>query len=358
MINRDNYYLVQEYLEYRSRIKPKSIKLYRTNLTGLLEFAEETPFRELPEKTNAQEFIQHIDNNRRDGKEKPLKYEYKRKFLGNVRRFLIWLMETKEMTTINKRWIYDFRPDKSNKYTNNKKPRYSEEEIEKIAATPVSTTNEERTRAAFLFLYLSGMRIGAFVTLPIEAVNLEKRQIHQFPSLGVKTKLNKSKTTFLINKPEFLSIVKKWDRKVKQVLTPNDPWFAPLSVVDHEIDPNATIGNSRTSGLRKDIKAFTEKANVEYKRPHAIRHSHIRFLRDQATNTRELEAIAANAMQEVPTMLKYGELDNAEVKQEITKLCRKNSQGNKEDVNLDRTIEKLKVILDALLQKKYDQIPI
>lgn len=380
MINRDNYHLVEEYLDYRRDI-PDSIDSYRSHLRRLLAFAEETSFHELPGNTNAFEFMQYLDDNRLDGKEKPVEYEYKRKILGDVRRFLTWLMEAKQFSTFTHKWIKDFKPNKKGKYTSKNKPRYSLAEVRQIARTPVSSTNEERTRAACVFMFLSGARIKAFVTLPLESVNLDQGEIYQFPSLGVETKLGKKATTSLIDSPDLLDlhhIIGLWDKKVRKILTPKSFWFAPLSVRDHEIDPTATVGNNRDDGLRDDIKLFVEKAGLEYKSPHAFRHSHIRFLKDRAKNDeRELEAIAENVMQDVSTMLGYGRLNDSEVKLEINKLCKRNfekeesnektttpaiitqdSQTNnrKQDTIIQTSISNLEAKFDMLLKKLDTQL--
>jgi site-specific recombinase XerC len=54
----------------------------------------------------------------------------------------------------------------------------------KIASLNPETLAEKRGRAAMIFMYLSGMRVGAFLTLPIECVDLGQMKIYQIPSMG------------------------------------------------------------------------------------------------------------------------------------------------------------------------------
>ncbi len=77
----------------------------------------------------------------------------------------------------------------------------------KIAALQVDRLALQRDKAAIVFLFLSGMRIGAFCTLPINCVNIAARRIEQFPSRGVRTKNRKVATTTLLPIPALLSIV-------------------------------------------------------------------------------------------------------------------------------------------------------
>jgi hypothetical protein len=69
------------------------------------------------------------------------------------------------------------------------------EEIKAIARAPVTTIRDKRIRAAAIFWFLSGIRVGAFVTLPLIAVDLNNLKIKQWPRLGVRTKFRKHATT-------------------------------------------------------------------------------------------------------------------------------------------------------------------
>ncbi len=80
-----------------------------------------------------------------------------------------------------------------------------------IANAPVFTMRDRRIRASAVFWFLSGIRIGAFVSLPIKAVDIENMTVKQWPrELGVKTKFQKHATTFLLNIPELLQVVIDW----------------------------------------------------------------------------------------------------------------------------------------------------
>jgi hypothetical protein len=46
-----------------------------------------------------------------------------------------------------------------------------------MAQAPVRSGRERRTRASAVFLFLSGIRVGAFVSLPLMAVDLRERKV-------------------------------------------------------------------------------------------------------------------------------------------------------------------------------------
>ena len=66
---------------------------------------------------------------------------------------------------------------------------------------------EMRIRAAAVFMFLSGICVGAPVSQPLAAVDLESRSFKQWPSLGVQTKLGKHTTTNLLDVPELTLVV-------------------------------------------------------------------------------------------------------------------------------------------------------
>ncbi len=82
------------------------------------------------------------------------------------------------------------------------------------------------------------MRISAFVSLTLQLVDIDKREVIQDPTLGVRTKNQKYAVTYLWNIPELLKVVKEWDEEVRAILPAQGFWFAPFSPDTAEIDPN------------------------------------------------------------------------------------------------------------------------
>ncbi len=197
MINRENWKAVNKYLKYRSevdQISDESKRLEKGWLLHLLLWAQEEYFSEAPKiRPTLPEFIL---NSRLDGKERPLSQAFVRKSISSSRRFLCWLsIHEQGYGKITTAWLDTIKP-----------PRMPEKlrsheivtlnEIYAIASAPTIETWEKRIRAAAVFWFLSGIRIKAFTTLPLKAVDLKRRRIQQFPSLGVRTK-NQKKCCYL-----------------------------------------------------------------------------------------------------------------------------------------------------------------
>jgi hypothetical protein len=90
-------------------------------------------------------------------------------------------------------------------------------------------------------LFLSGARASAFTTLPISAVDLPGRTLHQWPELGVATKNGKRATTYLLPIPELLAVAQTWDDKVRRICHQQLPGMLLsllVGAVSHSKSPN------------------------------------------------------------------------------------------------------------------------
>src|SRR3990172_10669158 len=206
MINRHNWKLTQAYLEYRKAVDQLcegSYKVEEKSIRYLIEWAGNNSFKRAPFiRPTLPEFLVTY---RLEGSDEPFSPGYIKKKIAAARRFFLWLVDNNVgYSSIKRNWISTLKVKRLTDVPRTKEA-VSLEEILQISSAPVVNTKERRIRAAAVMLYLSGMRIGAFVTLPILAVDIVNRTINQFPSLGVRTKNSKHGTTFLLDIPEFLS---------------------------------------------------------------------------------------------------------------------------------------------------------
>ncbi len=148
-----------------------------------------------------------------------------------------------------------------------------------------------------MFWFLSGIRVGAFVTLPISAVDIQARQVRQWPKLGVHTKFGKHSTTYMLNIPELLLVVKEWDVLVRRRLPDGGYWFAQLSTIDGDIEPQfQNVGNHRDVRARKDLKRWLNKVGLPYHSPHKFRHGFAVHALKLAQDMADYKAISMNLM--------------------------------------------------------------
>lgn len=146
-----------------------------------------------------------------------------------------------------------------------------------IARMPVPAGDlaMQRDKAAACMLFLSGARAAAFTTLPILAVSLEHHSIDQLPSLGVKTKMNHSRTTYLLQIPELLAVIQEWDARVHAELPPSCPWYTVIESNwgDRRLS-DKDPGSNRVIALDKRLELLMTVAGLTYKSAHKYRHGH------------------------------------------------------------------------------------
>lgn len=321
MINRGNWKVSKKYLTYRKEVHqlaPLSVRFEEGCIRHTLEWASESSFREV---TNIRPTLPaYIVDARLDKSGEPLSHAYIGKIIRASHRLFTWLStHQKGYRSITPEFLDSLRPpriaEKQNKFV-----AVTIDEIMAIAHAPANNIEERRIRAAAVFWFLSGIRIGAFVTLPINAVNLTDLSIKQWPKLGVKTKFNKHETTYFLGIPSLLEVVKKWDIEVRAVSAPNGLWFAPFSVKSGEIDKNPVhVGNNRHSRARKSLKAWMRKVGLSYRKPHSFRHGHAVYSIQQSNDISDLKAISMNLMHENLQVTDgvYGIFSSIDVRQRI-----------------------------------------
>jgi integrase len=298
MINKNNWKLVRKYLEFRLSVDQLCEGSYRKEevyTRYLLLWADDKTF--LKAASIRPTLPEYLKTASLDETSKRLSPGYIKKILATARRFFSWLVDNQPgYKSLKYSWIYTLKAKRLNDI-----PKCQDtvtfEEICQIARAPVNGLIEERIRAAAVFLYLSGMRIGAFVSLPISAVNIDERWILQYPNLGVRTKNSKYAKTYLLNIPELLEVVKAWDEKVRTVLTDEGYWFAPFSPDTCDIEIIAReVGNYRSCIARKNLKDWLNKVGLKYHSPHKFRHGHIQYGLAFSTSHADYKAVSLNVM--------------------------------------------------------------
>jgi integrase len=298
MITRNNWKLTKAYLEYRKSIdqlSDGSLGVEETYIRHILEWADNTSFQKIYGKRPT--LPEYLLQTRWDGKSGRVSQVHIKKTLWAARRFFTWLYENyPDYRSIKLSWINSLKPKRVG--TAPKKVEVvTLDEIMGIAAAPADNLVEKRIKAAACFWYLSSIRIGAFVSLPIKAVDIENKKILQFPDLGVRTKNKKHATTTLYNIPALLAVVSEWDQYIRSILPEDGFWFAPFSPDTFEINPDCkVIGEHRENLARKNLKAWLDRVGLPYRSPHKFRHGSIQFAESNAKTVADLKAVSMNSM--------------------------------------------------------------
>jgi site-specific recombinase XerD len=285
-----------------------------------------------------------------DGTKGRLSAGYIKKTLATARMFFTWLADNETgYKGIKQSWIKTLKIKRLSD-TPKTKEYVSFQEILDIASRPARSVLERRTRAALVFLYLSGMRINAFVSLPVQAVDLSNLCVYQYPSLGVRTKNSKAAKTFLLDIPELLKVVKEWDDEVRAILPAEGFWFAPLSPDTGLIDPHVLeVGEHRHAIARRNFKDWMRQENLPYHSPHKFRHGHVHYGLEHSDNIADFKAVSMNAMHsnmEVTDTF-YSVLKDDDVKKRISNLTKKGNPQTEDEI-----IKTLENLISTLKKKR------
>ena len=147
-------------------------------------------------------------------------------------------------------------------------------------------------------LFASAMRIDAFVSMPIQAVDLTTNppEISQWPTLGVRTKFGKAQTTFLIPIPSLIAIIKAWDSLVRTQLPKTALWYAPLISDGTALRGDEKASHSLAQRMRAGLRHLCALVNIPYRRPHLLRHGHAIYVRQHLNHPSCRETIRFNLM--------------------------------------------------------------
>lgn len=325
MINRENWKLVGKFLEYREQIlqnDPMTIRSGWVALKHLLQWADATPFQEvLRVRPTLPEYLLHARN---DGKPDPLSPAHMAKILAFSRNFFEWLRieQPHPYRNITQSWINSLQLKRSM----NPKSRlvrrqfWTLDEVIRVLETPTTLLRHQRDKAALAFIYLSAMRGGAFVTMPIQSVDLKSSRVYQLPEWGVQTKNSKAAITFLLPIPPLRTAVEEWDAFVRaRAINGQVAWYTRLSWDGFDIMYDDVVtsrpASGRRSALYQGLHDLCELAHVEWKSPHKIRHGHGVYGLKHAKTMAEFKALSLNMMHETTSVTDktYSVLVNDEV---------------------------------------------
>ena len=301
VIERQNYLKIKEHLKYLEEVlqlTPASVERYRFYLRHLLLWSDEQNFR------NAQTIRPTLPSHLalQPGKEGKgtLAGASQKKILNASKRFFRWAKSTypREMNSLPAAWIDTLRLSRQPPVST-ENVFVTLEEVKNLIPVSVPENNLAllRDQAAVAMLFLSGMRASAFTSFPISALDLDNLTIRQWPELGVRTKNSKKATTFLLNIPELLDPVRRWDTIIRPALPASTPWYAPIAHSwGEQYLSTEESGRNRSQALQKRLRLLFSLANEEFKSPHKFRHGHAVYGLLHAQTMADYKAVSMNLM--------------------------------------------------------------
>jgi len=319
MINRDNWKQTKIYLAYLAEVKQLdegTLISVRSQLRHLLEWLDATPLSRAPDVRPT--FPRYAADRLAPGSAGLA--------CGTARRFFTWLrMSNKRIgKSVTELWVTSLvsrSPGRVRQYD-----EYTLDDVRALVSVTDQSQRVRRDRAAIAFLFLSGARIGAFCTLPIEAIDLDTLSVRQWTELGVRTKRQKSATTFLLDIPDLLSVAREWDAHVRSQLPCNALWYAPFELDGKTLVCDPPADHSRKCHNRFDggLRSLCELAGVRYRSVHNFRHGFAVYGLKAAKDMADMEAVSKNLMHKSlkVTLEVYAVLGEGDVRDRIVKLAR------------------------------------
>ncbi|OQA22707.1 MAG: site-specific tyrosine recombinase XerC [Chloroflexi bacterium ADurb.Bin360] len=361
LINRNNYHDILAYLSHCERVRhngAETVKRKRGLLRHLLEWARDTPFPEAPGiPSHFANYLDSIGQNgqsRSDDKSGPLSPETKKKALEeSIRLFKFYLRKDPQRyksRIITDEWLASLKVvQKHDRIAEHEFYTLDEVECLVTSSPQQDTLTEIRIRAAIALLFLSGMRVGALVTMPLKAFDPRAPHpvIWQWGLYGVETKFDRPITTFLLrNLPSLTTHVLQWDDIVRTNCPDGTLWFTALSRDGTSLLHDAKPGRSRDDAIRKGLHQLCEQTGIPYRHPHCLRHGHIVYAMKRASNMEDMVAIAQNiGHEDVTTTLRvYGRLTQTNLQDTIARISAPPATSNATNLSnadIDRLVERL-----------------
>jgi integrase len=317
-VSRENYLLVQSFQKQLLSFgyAEKTHSRYASYLRHLLLWAGETPL--FSAHTLKPDLFEYMDTGRQDGSGAALADQTRKKVVRVAHEFFIWLKNEhqKPARSMPMAWIHRIRSPRSRSRRSShgqasqmaigatpsaapERDAVTEAEILTVArlTIPANEVTLLRDQAAACFLFASGIRAGAFCTLPVRAFDPKELTVAQLAELGVLTKNGKRAVTSLLPIPELIKVIQHWDHYVRSRLPVSAMWFTPFrgnwGQMQLTADP---AGPSRQHQLPKALWRIYSHAGLPYRHPHAHRHGHAMFALQHARSLADYKAISQNLM--------------------------------------------------------------
>lgn len=291
MINRDNWVLVSKYLVYQRdvlQLNTQTVDRAWVSLRHLLEWADATRI------SNARNirpvFPAYLAS-------RSLSRESQRRSCEAARKFFEWLQEEhpNRYTRLTSIWLDTLKPAKQPEQAT-ERDVYTLDDIRQLVSLNAATLANQRDTAAVAMLFLSGMRVGAFCSLAIDCVDTATRSIKQHPELGVRTKGGKRATTYMLDIPDLLDVVSRWDAIVRSALSGSALWYAPLEPAGIALATAYEVSPNRRIKFSANLRRLCKIAGVRYRSPHQLRHGHAVYALSLAGDFDDLKAVSQNLM--------------------------------------------------------------
>ena len=270
-------------------------------------------------------------------------------------KFFIWLHEKsgyKSKYSLTDCEYFSFTQSEYTKVTQIVGDNYPDFSYIQFLVKSIDVKNEIdfRDSALISFLALSGIRVGALISLSMQCLDSEKLIIYQNPALGVKTKFSKSIISVLHNlDSNMIDIIQKWKNHLqKRGFSNIDPLFpaskanlAPNDYYFRQPEEIETVFWQSSGPVNVMIRRRAAQAKLPYFSAHKFRHALVAEMDKYLTSPLELKAFSQSLghSQTITTLQNYGNLSTEKLKE--TLLGINISQSKQEIINMLEEVLKI-----------------
>ncbi|MDF1856501.1 tyrosine-type recombinase/integrase [Pseudooceanicola sp.] len=331
--NEKNERLKRRFLEYRKYARQLSDKSLDRELASLERFDVWNGRKDFGKFHIewAMGFRTHLEQ-AKSASGKPLGKSTTRAILATLREFTLWLSQQDGFRSRIRAADADYfnlsRRDEAEARAAPTRPAPSVKQAKRaLAMMPATTPREMRDKAVFALLCLTGIRVGALISLRIKHVNLDEKSVTQNPR-EVATKFGKSIDTFFAQGfPEAEAALVAWMAHLddEALYGPDDPLFPATAIAPQSNTGFSAEGFERrpwksTEPVRKIVNTAFAAANLDAFGPHAFRHMLARHAAKNCTSVAELVATSQNLghTDVLTTLRSYGQISRERQRALIT----------------------------------------
>lgn len=331
--NEKNERLKRRFLEYRKYARQLSEKTLDREVAALERFDVWNGRKDFARFhiEQAMGFRTHLENCKTPAG-KPLGKSTMRAILTTMREFILWLSQQEGFRSRIKAADADYfnlsRRDEAEARAAPPRPAPSINQAKHtLSLMPDATPTQKRDKAIFALLCLTGIRVGALISLKISHVDLVEKSVTQNPR-EVATKFGKSIDTFFVKGfADAETALADWITYLdeKMLYGPDDPLFPATAI---KADANNGFSENgfeqrhwkSTEPVRKIVRLAFEAVNLNNYGPHAFRHMLARHIAKNCSSVAELVATSQNLghTDVLTTLRSYGQISREEQRRLVT----------------------------------------
>lgn len=331
--NEQNERLKRRFMEYRKYARQLSDKSLDRELAALERFDVWNGRKDFAKFHIewAMRFRAHLEESK-GTRGKPLGKSTIRAMLATLREFTLWLSQQDGFRSRIRAADADYfnlsRRDEAEARAAPERPAPSIKQAKHaLALMPQTTPREMRDKAVFALLCLTGVRVGALISLRVKHIDLDEKSLTQNPR-EVATKFGKRIYTFFAKGfPEAEAALAAWMTYLDDAALygPDDPLFPATAIAPQSNTGFCAEGFTRrpwksTEPVRKIVNVAFAAAKLDAFGPHAFRHMLARHAAKNCTTVAELVATSQNLghTDVLTTLRSYGQISREKQRALIT----------------------------------------